>query len=43
VTDNIKDLLEQILGKNQPKQEVTYEEEKQEKDDKIGNELPTIV
>ncbi len=32
VSDNIKDLLVQILEKQQPKQEVTIKEEKQEKD-----------
>jgi hypothetical protein len=32
VSDNIKDLLVQLLEKQQPKQEVTIKEEKQEKD-----------
>jgi len=32
VTDNLKDLLTQILEKQQPKQEVTIKEEKEEKD-----------
>jgi hypothetical protein len=32
VSDNIKDLLIQLLEKQQPKQEVTIKEEKQEKD-----------
>jgi hypothetical protein len=31
VSDNIKDLLVQLLEKQQPKQEVTIKEEKQEK------------
>ena len=34
VSDNIKDLLVQLLEKQQPKQEVTIKEEKQEKDGK---------
>jgi len=32
VTNNLKDLLTQILEKQQPKQEVTIKEEKEEKD-----------
>jgi hypothetical protein len=32
VSNNIKDLLVQLLIKQQPKQEVTIKEEKQEKD-----------
>jgi hypothetical protein len=32
VSDNIKDLLIKLLEKQQPKQEVTIKEEKQEKD-----------
>jgi hypothetical protein len=32
VTDNLKDLLTQILEKQQPKQEVTFKEEKEERD-----------
>jgi len=32
VTDNLKDLLTQILEKQQPKQEGTIKEEKEEKD-----------
>jgi hypothetical protein len=37
VTDNLKNLLTQILEKQQPEQEVTIKEEKEEKEEKDGD------